>query len=67
MGIIKASFLFYVLFIPLSVIGQDKIDDPGARTWSHMDGRKIKAGIVDVVDKNVILRPGIIKFNGDSL
>ena len=56
MGIIKASFLFYVLFIPLSVIGQDKIDDPGARTWSHMDGRKIKAGIVDVVDKNVILR-----------
>ena len=56
MGIIKTLFLFYVLFIPVAAVGQDKIDDPGARTWSHMDGRKIKAGIVDVVDKNVILR-----------
>jgi azurin len=56
MGSIKTLFFFYVLFIPIPGIGQDKIEDPGARTWSHSDGRKIKAGIVDVVDKNVILK-----------
>lgn len=56
MGSIKTLFSFYILFIPIAGIGQDKIEDPGARTWSHSDGRKIKAGIVDVVDKNVILK-----------
>tara|TARA_B110000116_G_scaffold269179_1_gene284626 strand:- start:250 stop:2061 length:1812 start_codon:yes stop_codon:yes gene_type:complete len=56
MGNIKTLFFFYVLFIPIAGIGQDKTEDPGARTWSHSDGRKIKAGIVDVVDKNVILK-----------
>ena len=30
--------------------------DPGARTWSHVDGREIKAGIVDATDHKVTLR-----------
>ena len=30
--------------------------DPGARTWSHIDGRKIKAGIVDANSLEVTLR-----------
>ncbi|RCL30006.1 MAG: hypothetical protein DBX02_05365 [Verrucomicrobia bacterium] len=30
--------------------------DPGARTWSHVDGREIKAGIVDATDDKVTLR-----------
>ena len=56
MGSIKTLFYFYLLFIPITGIGQDKTEDPGARTWSHLDGRKIKAGIVGVEDKNVILK-----------
>ena len=30
--------------------------DPGARTWSHVDGRKLKAGIIDATDEKVTLR-----------
>ncbi|MDP6859390.1 MAG: PA14 domain-containing protein [Verrucomicrobiales bacterium] len=56
MGSIKFLLSFCVLFIPIAGIGQDKVEDPGARTWSHSDGRRIKAGIVDVVDNNVILK-----------
>ena len=56
MGSIKFLLSFCFLFIPIAGIGQDKVEDPGARTWSHSDGRRIKAGIVDVVDNNVILK-----------
>lgn len=56
MGKIKTLFFFYALFIPIIGFGQDKTEDPGARIWSHLDGRKIKAGIVNVIEKNVILR-----------
>ena len=50
-------FLFFIL-INTSFSEEKEVlpDDPGARTWSHIDGRKIKAGIVDANSSKVTLR-----------
>ncbi|MFP6874465.1 MAG: PA14 domain-containing protein [Verrucomicrobiales bacterium] len=35
---------------------QDATENPGARTWSHSDGRKVKAGISSATADSVVLR-----------
>ena len=50
-------FLFFILIN--TTFSEEKgasPADPGARTWSHIDGRKIKAGIVDANSLEVTLR-----------
>ena len=50
-------FLFFILInTTFSEEKEVPPDDPGARTWSHIDGRKIKAGIVDANSSKVTLR-----------
>ena len=39
-----------------AVLAQDAIESPGARTWSHSDGRKVKAGISSATSDSVVLR-----------
>ena len=50
-------FLFFILInTTFSEEKEVPPDDPGARTWSHIDGRKIKPGIVDANASKVTLR-----------
>lgn len=52
------------LFLPILLaqvtitlnFAQEATENPGARTWSHSDGRKIKAGLIEASSDAVILR-----------
>ena len=51
-------FLFFLILQGTSILGltQEAEDTPGARTWSHADGRKIKAGLIEASADSVTLR-----------
>ena len=49
------SFLLIQVTITFS-LGQKATENPGARTWSHSDGRKIKAGLIEASSDAVVLR-----------
>ena len=49
------SFLLIQVTITFS-LAQKATENPGARTWSHSDGRKIKAGLIEASSDAVVLR-----------
>ena len=68
MTCIKYFSLILIFFITLPLVAEEEAStDPGARTWSHVDGRKIKAGIVDANSDKVTLRAPNGKTGGIAL